>query len=658
MQRKADIRFLQKGENQLEVYLSMKNRSLSISQRLLLFAVTFEICAAAMTCTPAMAETNRLIQELHGYLEDDRGIAYTLKNLKKDDTVYAYMTSTSGNLDPLLGVFRKKSRPDFRYEEVIASVVNSEKNPIEAFSILADEKFIVWDDDSGAGYDARLKFTVPANGDYVVFAGSMITNLALDMYKPTFTFGSYHLLFGINAPSVGTGKGEPTGKAIATIDSRNIKPSSHVQKLDLKLTADKQFAYLPLRNFIPGDTLYLRLVSTNDQQLPRLFLSDFGGKPLLFSKIDEPANAAILSYHFKKDVYASAISLDGSSLGNISEAGAYLLVAGINAPEVLQGDAVARGVDVFKNSQKVKVGISIDQIVNVDQQNENFTVVGSLQMIWQDPDLAFSPAKCNCAIKIMDLDGLKALAIKDNVLFPTFTFFNQQGNRWSESQNVFIDPSGHTTYIERFTVTLQAPDFDFREYPFDQQIFKLRLDLNVPTEVFTFESIENPGAPLGEQLGEEEWSVINYSQAVTEVPYGGNLTNSRFTTTLEMNRHLNYYVFRIILPLFLIISVSWVIFFLKDYGKQLEVASGNLLVFVAFNFTLSDDLPHLGYLTLLDRLIITSFCCAALVVLISVCQKRLEAKGKIGLASYIDNMVLIFYPLIYVFLVSVEIFVS
>lgn len=56
-----------------------------------------------------------------------------------------------------------------------------------------------------------------------------------------------------------------------------------------------------------------------------------------------------------------------------------MLVAGINAPEVLKGDAVARGIDVFKSSQNVKIGLSIDQIVNVDQQSENFTIVGEFK---------------------------------------------------------------------------------------------------------------------------------------------------------------------------------------------------------------------------------------------------------------------------------------
>ena len=152
---------------------------------------------------------------------------------------------------------------------------------------------------------------------------------------------------------------------------------------------------------------------------------------------------------------------------------------------------------------------------------------------------------------------------------------------------------------------------------------------------------------VGDQLGEEEWVVTSYSQEITEVPFERGSTNSRFTTTLLVKRNLEYYILRIFVPLFLIISVSWVIFFLKDYGRQLEVASGNLLVFVAFNFTISGDLPRLGYLTVLDRFMIVSFCLTAIVVLISVCQKRLGAVGKQAVAAQIDTWVLVIYPLVY-----------
>ncbi len=109
-----------------------------------------------------------------------------------------------------------------------------------------------------------------------------------------------------------------------------------------------------------------------------------------------------------------------------------------------------------------------------------------------------------------------------NILLPLFTFFNQQGNRWWQNQTVFIEPSGLTTYRERFTVTLQAPDFDFRFYPFDRQQFHVRINLDVPTEAFRFEATGQPSDILGDPTtGEEQWSVVNVTQGTTEIPLDG-----------------------------------------------------------------------------------------------------------------------------------------
>lgn len=597
------------------------------------------------------------IQELSGVIEDGRGVVYTLSNLKKGDTLYAYMTNTSGNLDPMLGVLKKTEDPRTIYEEVMQSLVNSADNPVEAFSQIADTYYVVWNDDTGNGYDAMLQFTIPADGTYFLLAGSMATYQPFFDFKPSFSFGAYRLLLGLNAPGVGEGTGEPSGDLFATLDSKYSKPSVYVQHLDLELTTDKHITLHHLKALQPGDSVYARLESKNDQPLPRFFLSDFGAKPLAFGKTDESLKASMFTYHSPKGVAGLNLFVDGSILGDMPDVNKYRLVVGINAPEVLKNEAVAGGLPVFEETRNVKIGVSIDQLANVDQQSENFTVVGSLQMIWHDSALAFSPDKCDCLIKKMELNDLKSLANKKDIFLPLFTFFNQQGNRWTQTEVAFIEPTGRITYREKFTVTLQAPDFDFRAYPFDRQKFNVHIDLGVPTEVFVFESIENPNNPLGDQLGEEEWSVVNFFQGVKEVPYDRNLKTSRFTTTLEMKRHLVFYLVRIFVPLLLILSVSWVIFLLKDYSKQLDVASGNLLVFIAFNFTISDDLPRLGYLTLLDRMIITSFCCAALVVIISVFQKRLVTKGQAQLARRIDKLVLIFYPMVYAVLIAIEYYI-
>ena len=327
------------------------------------------------------------------------------------------------------------------------------------------------------------------------------------------------------------------------------------------MTADKPLNFHQLRTLHSGDSVYARMESRDGAPFPRFFLGDFGSKPLIFGKTDETVGVVMLTYHNKEGTAGLNLYIDGSSISSTTEVGKYHLAVGINAPEVLKDEAAAGELPVFVETKNVKIGMSIDQIVDVDQQSETFTIVGSLHRVWQDPALAFSPDTCNCPIKSMDLNALMALANKNDIFLPLFTFFNQQGNRWTQDQAVFIDPLGKTTYRERFTVTLQAPDFDFTNYPFDSQKLNVHIDLSVPTQIFSFEEIENPVTPLGDQLGEEEWLLDKFVQVTNEVPYAKDLKNSRFTTTLEMKRHLIFYVVRISVPMILILCVSWMIFF-------------------------------------------------------------------------------------------------
>ena len=600
----------------------------------------------------AFGMTEGKIQELRGSIEDGVGIVYTINDLKEGDTLFLSMKHTGGNLDPLLGILKESDDLHSLRNEAMRLGKEPGLNLLEAANQFADKYFLVWDDDSGDGYNAALKYQVPADGTYFLFAGSMLTNQFIHTINPQFTSGSFQLVIGLNEPLPAIRNPPADSDQIAIIDSTYIDPRPDIQLLDQRLSAQRNFTFLYLKKLQPGDMFSARLEGEKDQPLPELYLGDIAGKPLVFGKID--GSSISLDYRNEGVNTELILFIDGSPIMPITEESNHRLILGINALSGLHDVVEETGQPVVRNSSDVNIGLSIDQIVNVDQQSETFSVVASIQLIWVEPDLAFSPNSCNCTVKKMKLDDLTSLANRNGLILPVFTIFNQQGNRWSQNKIVFLESSGKVTYQERFTTTLQAPDFDFQSYPFDHQLFKVRVDLNVPTEIFTFKEVQNPTEPLGDELGEEEWMVIKHYSTIEEIPFDNNLKKSRFTRTLEVKRHLNFYLFRIFMPLFLIISISWVIFFLKDYGRQLEVASGNLLVFVAFNFAISNDLPRLGYLTLLDRIIITSFACAALVVLISVYQKRLEANGRMELADRIDNMVLTFYPLIYIAMISVE----
>lgn len=68
-------------------------------------------------------------------------------------------------------------------------------------------------------------------------------------------------------------------------------------------------------------------------------------------------------------------------------------------------------------------------------------------------------------------------------------------------------------------------------------------------------------------------------------------------------------------------------------------------MFVAFNFTISNDLPRLGYLTFLDTVMVCPFIMTSLIVMMNVYLRRLETSGREALAHRLDRYLMWGYPL-------------
>ena len=79
----------------------------------------------------------------------------------------------------------------------------------------------------------------------------------------------------------------------------------------------------------------------------------------------------------------------------------------------------------------------------------------------------------------------------------------------------------------------------------------------------------------------------------------------------------------------------------------MDAAGANLLLFIAFNFAISNDLPRLGYLTFLDTLLISAFMVTAVVLILSVYLRRQDMQGREAFVAKVDRYVIIFYPLAY-----------
>jgi hypothetical protein len=591
---------------------------------------------------PALAQEQEegQVQELTGLLaQGSPGVAYLLPDLEEGQTLYVYMNGASRNLDSFVGLVETGADLEALGTQFTADVnqaILEEKDPVALMPEFADQYFLAWDDDSGEGYAAAFEYTVPADGDYHL--------VAVDA-PFTDTFGEYRLLIGLDAPQVLTGQATPTGDTIAILQEIATAGEVAVQEITGTMGVEKGATFFILEDVKAGDTFYAHMEATSGDVVPILVLRDFGGKPVASGNVGGQASQATLQYTFEDA--GRNYRLDIESGGERVEAAEGRLLVGVNAPEVLTGAAESVGRPVLKEPLDVKVGVKLQQITGIDQKAENYGAVVSLTMEWDDPSLAFSPDSCNCRLKNFTQKDFDKFIALTGGRWPEFTLFNQQNNRWIQNRLAVVEPDGHVTYFERFTTTFQAPDFDFRQFPFDTQQFFIRVDSLFPEEVVLFSDLTE-FTEVGDQLGEEEFYVTDSDTQVTsETATTGNIT-SRYSFRFEAKRHLSFYVLRIFVPLGLILVVSWFTFFLRDYTKRIEVTSANLLVFVAFNFTIGSDLPRLGYLTFMDTILVAAFAFSVSVVVYSVYLKWLELNKHEDRAQRIDRFMIWIYPLGYV----------
>jgi len=308
------------------------------------------------------------------------------------------------------------------------------------------------------------------------------------------------------------------------------------------------------------------------------------------------------------------------------------------------GNVIAQ--EAVKNSPtEVAVAIDIHQIVEVNQKKKNFTAVLSIRGMWNDPLLAYD-GENEQTIKTMDVRKFKILLFEKGSTYPASNVFNQQGGMQAQTDLITILPNGDINFLRIATITLQAPHFDFKHFPFDSQTFEIHLDSLLPESVYLFKDPINRSS-ISNELGEEEWRVTDFSSEIVHDNESTNFPASRLTISFKAQRHSIYYILKVFIPLALIVLVSWFSFFLKDYAKRIDLTSSNLLIFIAFNFTIANELPKLGYITFLDYLLVSTFIITSLVILLNVKLKRMDAEGKQEQVLKIDRYVIWIYPFVY-----------
>jgi len=215
----------------------------------------------------------------------------------------------------------------------------------------------------------------------------------------------------------------------------------------------------------------------------------------------------------------------------------------------------------------------------------------------------------------------------------SYYYINANYNQEAESPDE-IDKVLYVEYFVNSIITLQNK-FNLKNFPFDKQkieifIYQNFLDLDSwksGVSSFTYKNAEkfvNANTIQG-------WNVKSFDMnyKIYDDPYYGKEYDG-FSLTFDIERKSGYYVFKIIIPIILILAVCWSACWInpREIESRLTVTIVCLLSLIAYNFVIDSDMPKLEYLTIMDYIILVSYVYATIPNFLSIYSFQLIKKNK------------------------------
>src|SRR6476646_11685522 len=127
--------------------------------------------------------------------------------------------------------------------------------------------------------------------------------------------------------------------------------------------------------------------------------------------------------------------------------------------------------------------------------------------------------------------------------------------------------------------------------------------------VFLFMSKQTPATiRITPSITLPDWTLEKWETKPSTYPLAPGLVYSSYAFEFTASRNAQHYIWKVILPLILIVAMSWSVFWVaaSEVGPQLSVATTSMLTLIAYRFAIDSQLPVLPYTTSLDAFILMS----------------------------------------------------
>ena len=302
---------------------------------------------------------------------------------------------------------------------------------------------------------------------------------------------------------------------------------------------------------------------------------------------------------------------------------------------------------------QVSVGIWIADITSIDSAQQSFTAEIAVVLRWKDPRLAHTG------------NGVVRYPI-EQVWHPRVSIVNET-NAVSRKfpDYVEVEPDGRVNYRQRYAGAFTQP-LRLQSFPFDRQTFRVQLVavryqsnevMFVPDQVWIQDGLKGAGG-ISPSVTLPDWTIEKWEVKPLVYALAPHHQYSSYAFEFTASRNAQHYVWKVILPLVLIVIMSWAVFWIDPVtsNSQISIAVTSMLTLIAYRFAIDNQLPRLPYTTNLDAFILMSTVLVFFSFIEVLVTTILENQKRNRLAITIDHFCRVIFPVIFL-LASMSIFV-
>jgi hypothetical protein len=161
-------------------------------------------------------------------------------------------------------------------------------------------------------------------------------------------------------------------------------------------------------------------------------------------------------------------------------------------------------------------------------------------------------------------------------------------------------------------------DFNYKSFPFDKQKIVIRLinGYDMSDGLLTLSDYSKKSLNFFQKNNKiNGWKIVDSQIAYSHIQEPNNIyPSSTVDLELYIERESGYYLYKVILPIIIILVVCWSSIWIlpKELEAKLTITIVCLLSLIAYNFVIDGELPKLEYLTIIDWIVLVSYFYAAL----------------------------------------------